>query len=381
MDSNYVLENNKNSQIIKVIKEHSSTISNLSDFDSAPNNYRSVVSIQSVGYKSAVPTSGTKYIFPINSTQFLRKLILKVVLTSSDDLNIGMAPYLGSYLFKRIYLLQNGNVLSECNPGYILSRVHESDHTRQNYYDNIMSANWSNSTATVYVPIFSWFFDHSCNSILLDYSKNLELQCEYNDEINWITALTNFQPTLQVFRMCYEPEFISQYIRSKLISLQDKTTFLNYDTILQKESLSNGSSSIEIDITNNILLQALHLTIFNTDYTTVSINSISLRVQNHIVIDSVDRFLNIMNTEESYDDFKQTSINVSNQGNNEYVYFFGSKTRLGFSGALDISQSPVKLIVNYTTLTSDATLYINLEHMRFCDLSNKTGRYNVYEIH
>lgn len=395
-NSNFVLENNRNSQILAKLKNMKfDKISN--DFishDNLPNNYKAINEIYPSNTVNGLPTAQTIYKFKIDSTGFLRKLMVKVYieLTGNTLSGLFITPnrnLLAAQLFKNIYLYQDGNrILLHNNPGYIVSRVNDSNSTVQQFYNNIMSAEELDTSATystyVYVPIFSYFFDHESNNMFLDNCKNLELHLEYNENLSWDPALSKFIPTLQMFRMCYEQDALNSFIKQNFT--KPELNFLSYNVYPITNDLAENDTSVKIDISNKYLIQSIHLCIIDygegggePEY--IPINSISVELGDKNIIKDLTKELSVYNTTWGPDFLSNNEIVTANVQTQSYSYYFGNQRRLMHSGSIDASNSPLWLTVNFDTIPNTAKLYINIEYLNLTTLQHKNGYYHTSLIH
>jgi uncharacterized membrane protein len=384
-ESNLVLENNRNSLILEKLKttkfDERESMSNMC-YDNIPNNYNSVIKIANHNISPTVPVAGTTYKFPIDSICFLKKLVLEVTLVRGAGDYVGPnTTNLGCLLFKKIKLVQSGNrVLFENNPGYLLCRIEESNYTKQQLYNNITSILPDETTNVIQIPLFSYFTDHIVNNILLDTTKNLEVICEYNNELTFDPALTSMDVKLVMYRTCYENEQINYY--RKTAFSKPSLNFLGYGTSLTKLTLANGSSSRTVDISNKMLLQSIHTAIFKYPTAeTVAINSIDIQLGDKYIVKDLTKNLGILNIQWGPDELSENDIVVANSTTTSFSYFFGKQRRLMHSGSLDASMTPVYLTINYDTLDASAELYINLEYMNVITLETQTGTYNSGIVH
>ncbi len=367
MISNYVLQNNLNSSILNKLKDISFKKEPLYIDNNIPNNFKSILELTPINNNPVIPVLDTKYIFNIDSSNFLKNLLIKVVFTTPA----GMADLeFNSYrFFKDITLYQNYKPIFTNNPGYIKSRILDSGVDKQTYFESLNNISIVEDTEyTVYIPLFSYFFDYMENNILLDYSKNLELHLTYNEELPF-TPISIF-PSLFMYKTCYEQDLVNSYI-NKLS--KSPTNYLMYDTYLKKVLLPDTSTTKTIEITSKKLIQSFYLTIINEDdFSSPSINHITLQCGDKIVLTNINQKI------VQYD-----NINFLPHDNNEgsFSYHFDDKMRKGHSGSLDISQ-PTFITISYDAIVGDnVNLYINLEFLNVITLDNINGKFNTLLLH
>lgn len=392
--SNYsqiVLNNNKNSIILERLKNYKCEKRDLSYLtcDNIQNNYKCISEIKPQ-LSPTLPSSTTSYKYKINGSGFIRKAMIKTVLKKgSVDHTTPNMEILGAKLYKNIYILQNGNkVLTYNNIGSIINRISETNSTIQSYYTSITSSDWEEVVAdteykmTIYTPIFSYYFDHACNNILLDMSSDIEIIAEYNEDLTFDPVLTSFTPTLQLFTMSYEDIYINSY-KANLYKTP-KLNYLTYDNQLSKYTISENSTEYSFDIQYKLLLQVLHMTLidYNNGAIIIPINSVSIKLGDKYIVENVDNQMNVANTDWGVDEITDSLISVNGLGLSSFSYFFGNKRRMGtHSGSLDLSMAPITVTIKFDALTNDTILYVNLEHLSMTFFDTKLGKYDSAILH
>ena len=369
-----VLNMNHNSALLKELSKYPYNSDHVQELTiNKPNNYRSIINLYPESSTNpTLPSAGTKYKFIIDDVGFLRNMCLKTELRSAGDNDVTMQPRLGSRLFSNIELRQHNKVIFSCNSSYLLCRINDSEKDKQQHLINITEVTpaWKAATdVEVRSPLFAWIFDNSNSNILLDFNKNLELIVEYNSGVIYDSPPTKFDVSLVLFRVCYEPEFIHEFIKK---NYDNNTSIYGYDVRRFSKNLVLNDTSSSVYLESPYLVTSIHCNIILQNYGVTTVNRIVLRIGDKVVLD-VDRNMNLLSNKQVPGD----------SGLNSFSYYFGDKERqLGMSGALDFYQQPYELTAYFDAIPlALATLSVNLEYVNILDIDKETGKFNTQLIH
>lgn len=276
-----------------------------------PNNFRSLVRIQPM-YKDSV-NSTHRFTFHLPKDDFVNNLMLKV--TRSGSQGFGDFAFEGSLMFSEILLKQGQKVLGRNDGPYIISRIMEEEETVRNNYINLLNGNYDGTNTTYYIPLYFTHFDLEENNLLMDYVRDLSIECLR-------TRLENFDSVeLLCYTRTYEKEYYSRYIEN-VFNNQPLSVF-GYDVHNIKTRLTETDTSKRIDISGNFNCFAIHNHISAGN--SQSINRITLQCDGITSID-IYRQENIL-----------INKNTAAVNNVVFSYYFGDKSRSYYSGGINLA--------------------------------------------
>ena len=282
-------------------------------------------------------SSSRRYTFQLPKDDFVNNLMLKVTRTGSQGFND--FAFEGALIFSEIVLKQGQKVLGRNDGPYIISRIMEEEETVRNNYINLLNGNYDGSSTTYYIPLYFTHFDVPENNLLMDYVRDLSLEC-LRTTLETFTSIE-----LLCYTRTYEKEYYSKYIEN--VFDKKPLSILGYDVhTIRTRLLTETDTSARVNIEGNFNCFAIH------NYLSAG-NS---QVINRITLQS--------DGITAFDIYRQENIlmnkNTSAVQNAVFSYYFGDKNRTYYSGGVNLSIGTWYLTVYFNLANiTDSVMQLN----------------------